>query len=157
VAAQQRVAEEVAPIATLLIIGTCLNGLMNVPFALQLAYQRTKIGLCINFCLALFSIPEIIFLTFQYGAIGGAAMWVTVNAIYLFVGIAVSHKYLLNGAAGPWVGHGSATAFDYFGRHCWLELPFHTDPSTLDSDSYFINISMDLYDFFRGRFGEVCS
>lgn len=100
----QRVAEEVAPIATLLIIGTCLNGLMNVPFALQLAYGRTKIGLYINFCLALFSVPGIIFLTFQYGAIGGAAMWVTVNAIYLFIGIPVTHKYLLNQATGPWVG-----------------------------------------------------
>lgn len=99
----QRVAEEVAPIATLLIIGTCLNGLMNVPFALQLAYGRTQIGLYINCCLALFLIPGIIFLTFQYGAIGGAAMWVIVNGIYLLIGIPVTHKYLLAGATSTWV------------------------------------------------------
>jgi O-antigen/teichoic acid export membrane protein len=99
----QRVAQEVAPIATLLIIGTCLNGLMNVPFALQLANGRTQIGLYINCCLALFLIPGIIFLTYQFGAIGGAAMWVAVNGIYLLIGIPVTHKYLLAGATSTWM------------------------------------------------------
>jgi O-antigen/teichoic acid export membrane protein len=98
-----QVADEVAPIATILVIGTCLNGLMNIPFALQLAYGRTRIGLYINAFLVLLLIPAIIFSTLQYGATGGAAMWATVNAIYLLIGIPVTHKYLLTGATGEWL------------------------------------------------------
>jgi O-antigen/teichoic acid export membrane protein len=98
-----KIADEVGPIASLLVIGTCLNGLMNIPFALQLAYGKTKIGLYINTFLVLFLIPAIFLSAFQYGAIGGAAMWATVNALYLMIGIPVTHKFLLTGAAGVWM------------------------------------------------------
>jgi len=95
-------ATTIAPLATLLVIGTCLNGLMNVPFALQLAHGRTSIGLIINICLVVILVPSIIYATLHYGALGGATMWAVVNALYLTVGIPATHKYLLNGDLKDW-------------------------------------------------------
>jgi len=97
------IAAEVAPITSLLVVGACLNGLMTIPFALQLAYGKTSIGLYINIVLVVVLVPAIIFATFQYGAVGGAAMWAVVNGLYLLIGVPVTHKYLLAGEAGRWV------------------------------------------------------
>ncbi len=99
----RELAVNVAPIASLLVLGTCLNGLMNIPFALQLAHGRTVIGLVINLGLLVFLIPSIIFATTHYGAKGGAAMWAVANGLYLAIGLPVTHKYLLGGETGKWL------------------------------------------------------
>jgi len=97
------IARSVAPITSLLVVGMCLNGLMNIPFALQLAYGNTKIGLYINLCLVVCLAPAMIFATFQYGVMGGAAIWGVINGMYLLVGLPLTHKYLLSGEAGNWL------------------------------------------------------
>jgi len=97
------IARSVAPIASLLIVGTCLNGLMNIPFALQLARGNTAIGLYLNLCLIACFAPAIIFAAYQYGAVGGAAMWGLVNGIYLLVGLPITHRYLLPGETRSWL------------------------------------------------------
>ena len=97
------IARSVAPIASLLVVGTCLNGLMNIPFALQLAYGNTRIGLYINLCLVAALVPAMIFATFHFGVMGGAAMWGVINGLYLLVGLPLTHKYLLPGQTGSWL------------------------------------------------------
>lgn|SRR5690348_6596001 len=97
------IAKSVAPITSLLVVGMCLNGLMNIPFALQLAHGNTKIGLYINLCLVVCLAPAMIFATFQYGVMGGAAIWGVINGMYLLVGLPLTHKYLLSGEAGSWL------------------------------------------------------
>jgi O-antigen/teichoic acid export membrane protein len=97
------IARSVAPITSLLVIGTCLNGLMNIPFALQLAYGNTKIGLYINLCLVACLAPAMIFATFQYGVTGAAAIWGVINGLYLLAGLPLTHKYLLSGETGNWL------------------------------------------------------
>jgi len=97
------IAKNVAPITSLLVIGTCLNGLMYIPFALQLAYGNTKIGLYISLCLVAGLVPAMIFATFQYGTLGAAAMWGVINGLYLLVGLPITHKYLLPRQTGSWL------------------------------------------------------
>lgn len=97
------IARSVAPMASLLVIGTCLNGLMNIPFALQLARGNTAIGLYLNLCLITCFAPTIVLAAYQYGAVGGAAMWGMVNGIYLLVGLPITHRYLLPGETGAWL------------------------------------------------------
>lgn len=97
------IARSVAPITSILVIGTCLNGLMNIPFALQLAYGNTKIGLIVNLCLVAALAPAIVLATFQYGVVGGAAMWGVINGLYLLVGLPLTHKYLLPGETPNWI------------------------------------------------------
>jgi O-antigen/teichoic acid export membrane protein len=98
-----KVAVEVAPIASLLVIGNCLNGLMSIPFALQLASGKTAISLYTNLFLVVFLGPAIIIATLSYGVIGAAATWVLTNGIYVAIGVPITHKYLLVGEAINWL------------------------------------------------------
>jgi O-antigen/teichoic acid export membrane protein len=91
-----------APLVSLLIIGTCLNGLMNIPFALQLAYGNTRIGLTINIGLVLILVPTLVAATTWFGASGAAATWALSNALYLVVGLPITHRTLLGEGLATW-------------------------------------------------------
>ena len=95
-------AHHAAPIASLLVIGTALNGLMNLPYALQLAYGWTALGLTINSFFIVGLVPTLVYATVHYGPVGAAAVWVALNAIYLLVGLPLTHQRLLKGEAGLW-------------------------------------------------------
>jgi O-antigen/teichoic acid export membrane protein len=98
------VARNAGPIAALLVIGSTLNGLMNMPYALQLAYGWTSIGLRITIFLTIVIVPAIWFMTASYGAIGAASVWVGLNCIYMAVGVPLTHRRLLKGQAWRWFG-----------------------------------------------------
>lgn len=95
-------ANNTAPIASLLVIGTSLNGLMHLPYALQLANGWTRIGLYITASLIAAFVPAIIVLTTYYGAVGAASAWLLLNVIYLLGGMPLTHLYLLVGEARGW-------------------------------------------------------
>jgi O-antigen/teichoic acid export membrane protein len=98
-----KIATEVAPVTSLLVIGNCLNGLMSISFALQLAHGRTRISLYTNSFLVIVLVPAIIAATLAYGVIGAAATWAFTNALYILVGVPITHKYLLKGEALQWL------------------------------------------------------
>ena len=97
------VATSVAPIVTLLAMGSALNGVMYFPYALQLAYGMTGIPLSINIVLMCFLVPMIIYLAQAYGALGGAMAWLTSEVAYLILGPWLTHRYLLKGLASRWL------------------------------------------------------
>lgn len=98
-------ASNVAPIVSLLVIGTALNGVMHFPYALQLANGMTRLPLTINGILMIPLVPMTIILAMRYGAAGGAASWLLLNAFYLLVGTWLTHRYLLKGLAVKWLLH----------------------------------------------------
>jgi O-antigen/teichoic acid export membrane protein len=92
-----------APIVSLFVIGTALNGVMHFPYALQLAYGATRLPLTINMILMVIMVPLTITLAKSYGAVGGAAAWALLNALYLFVGTWLTHRSLLKGIGAKWL------------------------------------------------------
>lgn len=97
------VARSAAPIASILVWGTALNGLMNVPYALQLAEGRPSLALkLVALKLVLFA-PTIVLLTTEFGATGAATAWLALNAVYVAVGIPLTHVQLLRGEAMVWL------------------------------------------------------
>ena len=96
-------ATSTAPVVSLFLIGTALNGAMHFPYALQLAYGMTRLPLAINAILVVVMIPTTIFLALQYGAVGGAAAWAVLNGIYLLIGTLLTHRALLKGIGLKWV------------------------------------------------------
>lgn len=96
-------AQNASPIVSLLVVGTALNGLMNLPYALQLANGWTSIGLRINTFLIIVLIPGIFVAATRYGAVGAAAIWVVLNAIYMLIGIPLTHARLLKGETWRWL------------------------------------------------------
>ena len=117
-------AQNTAPIASVLVIGTALNGLMNPPYVLQLAYGLTGIGLSISTFLVIIVIPAIFFMTTRYGVVGAAMVWVASQTIYMLIGVPLTHKYLLRGQMRRWftedVGLPLAGALFVVGLGRWL-------------------------------------
>jgi O-antigen/teichoic acid export membrane protein len=99
----EKIAKAVAPIASLLVVGTCFNGLMNIPFALQLAHGKIKIALLMNSCLVLGLVPAIFFATIHYGAVGGATMWAVINGLNVAIGVPITHRFCLPGYTQDWL------------------------------------------------------
>jgi O-antigen/teichoic acid export membrane protein len=97
------VAHNAGPIAALLVIGSALNGLMFLPYALQLAYGWTSIGLRITGCLTIIFVPATWFMAMTYGAIGAASMWPAFNCIYMAIGVPLTHHRLLKGEGLRWL------------------------------------------------------
>jgi O-antigen/teichoic acid export membrane protein len=94
------VAERGAPLLSLLAAGTMLNGLMNVPYALQLARGNTRIGIGINVALCLLLVPAMLALTARYGVAGGAAVAPILNGLYLLVGLPLTCRLCPGMGAG---------------------------------------------------------
>ena len=89
--------EQVAPLVSVLALGTLLNGLMWIPSQMQLAHGWTSLGLIINSITVLVFIPAILWIVPQYEAIGAAWIWVALNAGYVFIGIHfMYHRILCN-------------------------------------------------------------
>jgi len=97
------IASNVAPVITLLFIGSTLNSVMYFPYSLQLAYGLTWIPLTINTVLMLFLAPLIIYLAQTYGAIGGALAWLVSQVVYIILGPWLTHHYVLKGLGSKWL------------------------------------------------------
>jgi O-antigen/teichoic acid export membrane protein len=89
-------------IVSILIIGTALNGLMNLPYGLQLAYAWTTLSLYTNIIASIILVPMIYFLATRYGVIGAASAWVILNSGYVLIGIQIMHSRLLKGEQWRW-------------------------------------------------------
>jgi O-antigen/teichoic acid export membrane protein len=98
-------ARTVSPIVSILIIGMALNSLMTLPYALQLSHGWTSIGLRINTFLIITLVPAIYYMTTHYGALGAAAIWVTLNIIYMVIGVPLTHHRLLRSEMRRWFLH----------------------------------------------------
>lgn len=123
-----------APIVSLLLIGTALNGVMHFPYALQLAYGVTRLPLTINAILIVIMVPLTIFLAKSYGAIGGAIGWAALNGLYLVFGTWLTHRSLLKDIGRLWlfsdvtIPLGTAIIIAGFGGKLIRELKY--SPST---------------------------
>ena len=81
-----------ATVLGLLASGNALNGLMNVPYALQLATGGAKTVLKINAALIVVSTPAIIFLANKWGGVGAAAAWVGYTLAFWIINTLIVNK-----------------------------------------------------------------
>ncbi len=95
-------AEKTAPIVSILVAGTAANGLMSLPYALQLAYGWTRLGLTITVSLIVTMVPLYYLASLHYGPAGAAAVWVLLNLVYMAVGVPLTHTRILRGDACRW-------------------------------------------------------
>jgi len=87
--------QQVSPLMSLLALGTLLNGLMWMPYQLQLAHGWTSLTLKVNSIAVAILIPAILWVVPTYGAIGAAWVWVALNAGYILFTIYFMHRRLL--------------------------------------------------------------
>jgi O-antigen/teichoic acid export membrane protein len=131
-----QLASAAGPILGALALGNVLNGLMHVPYQLQLAHGWTSFAVKVNLVAVVLLVPAIFWVVPQYGAIGAAWVWAALNAGYVIVGMPLMHRRLLPDEMWRWyvrdvgmpalgaaVGVAVATPFtptDMSSRVAWL-------------------------------------
>lgn len=85
----------VTPLLAVLAAGTLCNGLMNLPYMLQLAYGWTGLAVGVNSAAVVLVVPAIAWAVPRYGVIGAAAAWLVLNAAYLVVVANLMHRRIL--------------------------------------------------------------
>lgn len=95
-------AEKAHVLVSILIIGTALNGLMSMPYALQLAHGWTRLAFYVNLVAFTAIVPLTILMAWQYGAVGAAIVWVVLNSGYVLVAIQFMHRRLLVSEKRTW-------------------------------------------------------
>lgn len=96
------IATATGPVLSLLILGSGINALMTVPWALQLAHGYLRLGLIFNLVAIVFLLPLVLVGAFEYGVTGAAAGWLILNSGYVVVGIPLIHHKLLRGHLWRW-------------------------------------------------------
>lgn len=86
----------------ILVGGTALNGMMNLPYALQLAHGWTRLTAGSNLVALIAGVPFCIWAVGQHGILGAACLWFVVNLGFVAVGIPLMHRRLLRGEMTRW-------------------------------------------------------
>jgi O-antigen/teichoic acid export membrane protein len=94
--------QRVAPLVSVLALGTLFQGLMGLPYLMQLAHGWTSLTIRVNVVAVILLVSAILWVVPRYGAIGAARIWVTLNAGYLMFTIPLMHRRLLRGEKWRW-------------------------------------------------------
>ncbi|RDS85294.1 lipopolysaccharide biosynthesis protein [Dyella psychrodurans] len=95
-------ASRLALTLSILVAGTALNGMMNLPYALQLAYGWTRLAVSTNLMALVLGIPFCIWAVEHHGIVGAAYLWFTINLGFVMIGIPLMHRRLLRGELVRW-------------------------------------------------------
>lgn len=89
-------------IVQFLVLGTACNGLMNIPFALQLAHGWVKYAIWQNVISCIVLIPLTIWAAQSYGVNGVAPMWLIHNGACILIMIPIIHRKFLDHELKQW-------------------------------------------------------
>lgn len=95
-------AQNTATLVALLAIGTTFNGLMHIPYMLQLACGWSSLAAKVNLVAVTVLIPILFWAVPRYGAIGAAWVWVSVNVGYIFIAVHFMYRRLMPKEKNTW-------------------------------------------------------
>jgi O-antigen/teichoic acid export membrane protein len=124
-------ARQAAPIVSVLVAGIAFNGVLHLPYALQLAFGWTKLSLISAIVFTIVLIPAIVVTSLRYGPIGAAAVWAVLNLANFFIVVPLVHRRLLKGELWRWFGDvtGPLVAATTITALCWTLLPRPSSPA----------------------------
>jgi O-antigen/teichoic acid export membrane protein len=96
------IVQETHQLLTLLVAGTALNGLMYLPYALQLAHGWTRLTFWFNLIALPLLVPALVLGATRWGATGAALVWLGLNATYVLLQIPIMHRRLLTSEVRRW-------------------------------------------------------
>lgn len=96
--------DAVAPLVSLLVIGNMLNGLMNLPYSLQLAHGWTRLTLTVNLVAVVVLAPAIYLSVKAFGVIAAPIVWIVLNSGYVAMTVPLMHRKLLSAEMWRWYG-----------------------------------------------------
>jgi len=93
---------EIYIVVSLLVTGSLLNGMMHIPYSLQLSAGWSSLSAKSNVILFFSIIPLLIYAVNRYGMVAAPLLWVLVNLIYIVLIIHIMHKKLLKTEKWYW-------------------------------------------------------
>lgn len=87
---------------SILVSGSAIAGLMNLPYALQLAFGWTSLSLTKTSIGVVLIVPMCIYAATHFGAIGAAFSWLVLNLGMFLFEIPVMHHYILTAEKFKW-------------------------------------------------------
>lgn len=127
-------AQNTAPVLSVLSLGTFLNCLMWIPYQCQLAHGWTSLTIRANVVAVVLLVPLIFWITPYYGPLGAAWIWVVLNCGYLLLVIRLMHerilvaekkRWYLEDNLGPVAGALAIVFFAWFLQPQGLQHRFH--------------------------------
>ena len=97
-------ARAAGPILAALAVGNFLNGLVYVPYHLQVAHGWIGLTLRINVLAVALVVPMILWIVPRHGALGAAWVWIGLNAGYIVLNVGLMHRRLLAAEKWRWYG-----------------------------------------------------
>ena len=94
--------EHTAGLLRLLVLGMTLSGLLQLPYALQLAHGWTGLTLGASLVAVALQAPGLVVMTNRFGAVGAAWVWLLLNIASIGIAPAIMHRRLLPGELGRW-------------------------------------------------------
>ncbi len=91
-----------ASVLAFLILGNAFNGIMNTPYALQLAAGWTQLALWVNVVAIAVLAPALWWAAHSFGAVGAAAVWPLLNLAYIVFTPQIMHRRLLPCEKSRW-------------------------------------------------------
>lgn len=113
-------ADAVAPVMRILVLGTLVHGLMWMPYQLQLAYGWTSLAIKINTVAVALLLPALFLAVSSYGAIGAACVWLALNVNYLVFAVWLTHRRLLTREMWRWYVVDTAIPITVATATAWL-------------------------------------
>jgi O-antigen/teichoic acid export membrane protein len=89
-------------LVSILICGTALNALMDLPHALQWSFGWTRLSFFRNLVAVGLLVPLIVYMTTNYGAVGAASVWLILNVGYVLFEVPLMHRRLLREEKWRW-------------------------------------------------------
>jgi O-antigen/teichoic acid export membrane protein len=89
-------------VIALLAVGTMCNGLMTIPYALQLANAWTHLALRQNIVAVCLLAPLIYIFATRFGLLGAAAAWPLLNLGYIAISAPIMYRRLLSREMSRW-------------------------------------------------------
>ncbi len=95
-------AQKTSVILSVLVIGTFLNGLMYMPYQLQIAHGSTGLIVRTNVVAVALLVPAIFWAVPRYGAVGAAWLWALLNVGYALIYLQFMHRRILQQEKWRW-------------------------------------------------------
>lgn len=95
-------AERVAPIVSVLALGTLINGFLWIPHQMQLAHGITDLAVRTNVIAILIVAPALWWIAPRYGPLGTAWVWVALNMGYVLFNAHLMYRRVLHDQRRAW-------------------------------------------------------
>jgi O-antigen/teichoic acid export membrane protein len=96
------IVDRVVQLVAILAVGSMLNGIMTLPYFLQLSAGWTSLTIRVNLIATLLVVPALVLLVPAYGALAAAWTWLALNACYVVLAVPLMHRRLLPGEQWRW-------------------------------------------------------